>query len=59
MQAEESWEAWRDREGVNVVHIKIKAGKAKDGVVPFTPETVKQVLEVRSLPFAVPLGAEG
>jgi hypothetical protein len=45
LEDEEGWEAWRDREGVKVVHVKV--GKAKDGAIPFSPTTVKEVLEVR------------
>lgn len=44
LEDEERWEAWRDREGVRVVHVRV--GKAKDGAIPFSPTAVKEVLEV-------------
>lgn len=42
----ESVSAWATREGVWVIHVRVGAGKAKDGHIPFDAATVKVVLEV-------------
>ncbi|KAK4047975.1 protein-tyrosine phosphatase [Microbotryomycetes sp. JL221] len=40
----ESVTEWTKQRQINLVHVKV--GKAKDGALPFTPATVKQVLEL-------------
>ncbi|KAL8278231.1 hypothetical protein RQP46_009404 [Phenoliferia psychrophenolica] len=40
---------WAAREGISVIHVKVGAGKPKDGHIPFDTATVKTVLEVSLL----------